>query len=375
MRHHARVAYLLLLVAVTGWTLALGVGAGAHQRAAERAPAGSWRREHLPSHVGPLFGLACVPRGKRTQCIAVGARAVPHPTRYYHGIILRSENGGKHWTTRSAPSGIGPLAYLACPTASFCMADGAEVSSLRHAVITTTDGGARWVKDHIPSNLQRYAVSGPISCVRKECWIEGQDHTLLFTSDGGKHFSIQALPAAVCGGCEQTNVADVTFVNASDGYATGAAGSAGLSQRAFEGVIWVTTDGGLHWRLTSLGTQSMLAITCVNPSQCWVASDTVYMTVDGGAHWSRQVLPRFRGFLNDLRCTRAGSEDHCVAVGENVDETGPIIVSTADGGAHWSRDRAPKGVGPLEQAAFVGGRGRASGFENNAEGNGVILAP
>ncbi len=328
-----------------------------------------------------MSGISCVPAAKRTECVAVGALAVANG-QPEHGAIIRSQNGGESWRRRGAPTGVGALAYVACSGSSFCMADGQALGGVQSVLISSTNGGVSWVRDHLPSNVRQYLLAGPISCVAEKCWIEGESHRLLFTRDGGKSFSTQLLPQATC--CVQTSVANVTFVNASDGYATGSAGGSGLAQSSFEGLVWRTIDGGAHWTMVTLGATSVLAISCVDPSHCWAAASTpgpyasltgtMYGTADGGATWSRQSLPRFRGSFNDLRCLRAARADRCFAAGENLDENGPIMVSTVDGGSHWRLDREPKRTGPLRQVAFVGTAGRAAGQESNASASGLILA-
>jgi hypothetical protein len=258
------------------------------------------------------------------------------------------------------------------------MADGQLTRSPHAVVITSTDGGARWVRHEVPASLQRYMPQGQIVRGRGVLDHRRLEQAALHTQRW-KELLAAGSAALVCQTCEQTGADDVTFVNGSDGYAAGEAGGVGLAVTPQEGAVWKTTDGGAHWTMAIQGLPAVEAISCIDSNHCWAAAATsttgeMYGTADGGNHWSHQAVPRFRGFFNDIRCERTAQEDRCFAVGENLGETAPVIASTIDGGYLWSLDREPKGTGPLSQAAFVGSAGRAAGHKENREVTGVILA-
>ena len=107
-----------------------------------------------------------------TSPSSVGAPAVPTP-------------GG-------ASIGVGGFDAVTCPTATLCVAVGANANK-SGVVATSSDGGLMWSSHSIPSGAPELDA---VACANTEdCVAVGSD-AALSTTDGGESWSTQALPSA-----------------------------------------------------------------------------------------------------------------------------------------------------------------------------------
>jgi photosystem II stability/assembly factor-like uncharacterized protein/putative cell wall-binding protein len=111
---------------------------------------------------------------------------------------------------------------------------------------------------------------------------------------------------------------DVTFADASHGWAVGDGGS-----------VLHTTDGGATWSPQNSGTTTrLLAVAFADTSRGWaVGVGTILHTSNGGVTWSPQMPSWFTNYLSGVAFTDAS---HGCAVGG-----AGVIVRTSDGGATW----------------------------------------
>jgi len=162
------------------------------------------------------------------------------------------------------------------------------------------------------------------------------------------------------------NLTDVSFVDASHGWAVGYAEDLPLDEGNLRGVILATTDGGLTWSPQNppAGTSQFQGVSFVDASHGWVVGGlTMLATADGGVTWAPQGLPADivsnHGSLHAVTFTDA---DHGWAVGNDW-ESGAFIAATSDGGAHWAAQNPPAGVTELQGVSFVdANRGWAVGW-------------
>jgi photosystem II stability/assembly factor-like uncharacterized protein len=63
--------------------------------------------------------------------------------------------------------------------------------------------------------------------------------------------------------------------------------------------------------------------------------------------WSTESLPSLLGSLNGISCLATSGGGHCVAVGQNITGTGPVVVVSNDGGKTWNAEDLPGGVAGL----------------------------
>jgi photosystem II stability/assembly factor-like uncharacterized protein len=91
-----------------------------------------------------------------TVCVAVGTRDYFDERQI--GAVVSTTNGGASWEREPVPSSIVDLEAVACRTRSLCEAVGTGRSS---AVIGTADGGSDWVPQGIPRSVSLTAVACP----------------------------------------------------------------------------------------------------------------------------------------------------------------------------------------------------------------------
>lgn len=201
-------------------------------------------------------------------------------------VILRTEDGGRHWEPLSFPAEYFPNLPFAIDTllyeVTFLDSLTGFVGSIG-SIFRTTDGGTTWDSTHVP---------------------RGYDQT-------GELF----FPA----------VNDIAFVDSLHGWATGGTGLDGA------GTILHSTDGGVHWAVSDSFTLASNAIAFASENfgaafgGFWGAA--VQVTSDGGNQWDSpwvQVpVPLFDGGWVD---TTEGW-----AVGADG-----AIVHTTDAGSTWN---------------------------------------
>jgi photosystem II stability/assembly factor-like uncharacterized protein len=264
---------------------------------------------------------------------------------------------------------------------------------------------ATWTRQApLPTGSDLYTVQ---MLSETEAWASGGAGELIHTTDGGQHWqstrlATESLPsvffvdpqhgwAAGNGFFHTTNggqswiqdndfgtIYDLFFVDALHGFACGNGG-----------VTYRTTDGGLHWAFSTVGSLTTLSsIAFVDAQHGWTLNidGQIHRSVDGGQSWTLQwdasgaylsTLQFFDalegwaiGGNTFLHTTNGGAtwaaanvppgtwshgasffdRQHGVSVGEYGN-----ITTTSDGGQHWTTIR-PIGSGPrLWDVGFAGG--------------------
>src|SRR5207237_6143066 len=121
--------------------------------------------------IGQFCELGAISCPSVTTCIAVGD----------NGTILETTDGSS-WNEQTVG---GALYGVACPTTEVCYAVGTE------RVLKTVDGGSTWADQDTGIGGGFAAISCPTSTT---CWaVRGVD-TVITTSDGGMHWSLQPFP-------------------------------------------------------------------------------------------------------------------------------------------------------------------------------------
>ncbi len=291
--------------------------------------------------------------------------------------------------TGTLPTPVHALQAVSCASAERCWAVGSTVGvnggANGAAVVATTDGGAVWTLETIPTSV---GFLSDISCGDvHHCAAAGQSGqtgggpgVVIVTDDGGATWTIQPIPN---GTTEVDTVACGTDLHCVAVAASGGPLEALVSSTP--GLPWVT--GGT---LPSAATTAT-ALDCTADSDCWATVDatagaqsigSVVRTTDGGTTWTPLQTPAGVGELNGISCvvpaaalpsvhptttvpgergspappegtTAApppGTADlggiRCVAVGTTstaVDSarTGQgVVLTTSDGGATWTRPPA-----------------------------------
>jgi len=237
------------------------------------------------------------------------------------GIVLKTTDGGSSWT-------LTRIGYKEVPTTVFFLdADNGWIGGATappgddegiggpSALLATTDGGHTW--------QSRYNV--PISIYRvffvdkMNGWASGSKGVIYSTVDAGltwnsQRTEIETGEGAVDlsgDGVKQFAVSGLQFIDKSNGFA-GASATEGEAGR-----LLVTSNGGATWRRQWLVPNAGIKdIFFLNQNQGWVLTDKgVYInyTIDGGRSW----LSEPKVFEQDVTLSRIAGADaeHIWAIG------------------------------------------------------------
>lgn len=229
------------------------------------------------------------------------------------GFILRTTDGGQHWSNVSPayatdlPNGE----YDGGVATMFLSASIAWVVTARHRVYHTTDGGQTWqerqLKPPADSNDTAYITFSNA----QDGWIvfnasvssSGEVYFIFSTIDGGNNWTFVSQSGK--GASQLPNGYEdwaLGFLNASTGWAGG--GYSNLAPSLF----YITYDGGKSWKQLSLPSPAG------KPSaKLWVLPPTFFSTTDG-------LLP--------------------VLYYVNAHDEGLELYATHDGGMTWSQSKA-----------------------------------
>jgi photosystem II stability/assembly factor-like uncharacterized protein len=241
-------------------------------------------------------------------------------------------------------------------------------------VLRTLDGGAHWTQVGDLAGLQPYvttgdfvgdgeaAIVGPPQKGTDLTTVAGPGGRVYSTTDGGSHWQEADIPVAL--GFLRSS----SFVSPQEGWiATGPPNGGSVS-------VYHTTDAGRHWRLlASTATTAALSglgpkgprIEFTSPEVGWISTFTqsgaalLLGTRDGGRAWRPVDLPAPPGVnMAGLRVTSDfptlfGTQGLLVAwiEAEGTAVTGRLVggaylYSTQDGGLHWTYVRAVAGPWP-----------------------------
>jgi photosystem II stability/assembly factor-like uncharacterized protein len=180
--------------------------------------------------------------------------------------LLRSRDGGKHWSI--ALNLAGGSGFVSVTGSRL----GAFVTSTSYRLYTTDDGGKTWSRRHLSMyvwNVQPMSSSA--------LWGFGSGGVLLHTSDAGRtwqHITIRVRDFQPSG---------LSFLNPSDGWITGTR----CDTTPCTPVILRTRDGGAHWLLIRFRPSfASDGFDWVTPRIGYVMlNGALYRTGDGGISW------------------------------------------------------------------------------------------
>ncbi len=352
-----RSIFIRLVPAMASIALAVGggpSGAGAIYRAVLGSPVArthlggtQWRfgRVPLPAEV---IGLAAVSCGSQRSCLAIGS------TDGIDTVLLRSTDGGLHWTERPDPAGIGNFSAVSCVSARRCMATTSSgfLGFSPSGVAISADGGLTWRPERsIPAARSGYW--GVVRCLSASvCYVfNAQARSYLTggierTTDFGEHWTTEHVSGPMAGAIN--GVLDASCVLPSACVAAGQWSRGGKLSP-----MLATSDGGSTWHVHVAPTAApdLEAVSCGSTRDCVAAggsgdgADAVAST-DGGVTWRRAAgLPAF-GIAWAATCTGART---CLLVGETASglANNGVVARTTDLGRHWTVTRTTRGGGIL----------------------------
>ncbi len=106
----------------------------------------------------------------------------------YHGTILKTVDGGEHWSKLS-PNVSGSIHAIRCKDSQNCIAVGDS-----NVLLKTIDGGANWTSIHPPSG--KSIDWAALFIADQEVWIGGSDATIAHSADFGANWITQTVGRA-----------------------------------------------------------------------------------------------------------------------------------------------------------------------------------
>jgi photosystem II stability/assembly factor-like uncharacterized protein/uncharacterized membrane protein YedE/YeeE len=263
------------------------------------------------------------------------------------GRLLATGDGGRSWHR------VGPkLRFLRL---DFLSTQGGYALTKSGVLLQTGDGGRARSRLHVFAGFPHQGLSaGTLEFVdRQHGFVGSADGRIYRSEDGGRTWA--RLPFG-CGGVFFA-FGGVAFVDPSRGYAICGSQAATVMQTK---ELFVTVDGGRHWRLRSrtgtrrdglpwTGYADALAFPSANIGYLSADRAGVYRTSDGGRSW-RTVL-----FSDDTYTVRDAS--WLDANTGYVLLYGSGLARTADGGRHWRQlydPRSPQELHPPASAVPSG---------------------
>lgn len=338
--------------------LALGVALSSTPVAAS-SPSAHWALGSVPATRDyPLRSVACTSKGcvAMAEACSPGGCGGPLP-----GKAFSSSDAGAEWSAGGWPEGTSNPDNIACGSATFCVlsAEKGSGSSFSYAILVTHNAGASFsVHDETSYTTSAAACASAKAClVLAEARSSDYTTTTLRTTNAGATWTAAAFPGkdeyvnyAACGSATDcvaigtSSDKPVAFHSVNDGaswkkVSVPSAFTGGLSSLsctagsciALSGTqVLLSKNGGSSWTLHGApSTDAYRAGACEGATCVLVGfSETgqvpvAVITKNGGATWVPQVLPRVRGSLSAVSCTRT----FCVAVGDRVLYTGATATS------------------------------------------------
>ena len=232
--------------------------------------------------------------------------------------IARTTSGGAHWQLQQG----GKPEYL--ESADFINKHDGWIAGTNGTLLHTTDGGARWNGPSAASNTDYWSVD---FAGRQDGWLAGGDEStmqgvVMHTSNGGATWSHETVAGAV--------LYSVYGLSASQAWAVGGDPAGG------NGVILHTSDGGSTWQVQDSGSALpwLGDVTFVNASDGWAVGEhgAVLHTMNGGETWTSVDV----GAADDLTAVCFTSALNGWIVGD-----GEGLLHTRDGGLTWTPVQVP----------------------------------
>lgn len=213
--------------------------------------------------------------------------------------LLKTSDGGESWARVDVTRGEDVDVKLA----GLRFADAAHgwVYGEAGALYATTDGGATWARQRVPT---RHLLLGATFIGARTGWLSGGGLTLLSTTDGGATWRAGVVYSPADSAASNTRTQSqqgsgqseepsrgahsqrlnaVSFADAETGWAVGAAGA-----------ILSTRDGGRTWRPQRSGMGGDLTdVKFLDRAEGWAVGTegVVLHTTDGGLTWRPEARP------------------------------------------------------------------------------------
>ncbi len=320
------VGALLVLTACTPDGPGGGTAAGTGSTIASGSPwRGALATDTLPAPVHDLQAVSCA---SAARCWAIGS-TLGSGGGPNGAAVVATTDGGAVWSLEAIPSSVGFLSDISCGDVHHCDAAGqsGQTGTGPGVVIDTADGGATWVIQTIPpgtTEVDGVACRSDLRCVAI-ARAGGPPETMVSDRAGAPFVAAGALPVGV------TTATALACTSDRDCWATvNTTGSAGST-----GSVVATSDGAASWSHlpTPAGIGELNGIDCDRrPTSGPGPTPTTARSAPGSAGGTTTTTSAGAGVAG-VGCVAVGSTSNSV----NAARTGRgVVITTTDGGAAWS---------------------------------------
>lgn len=278
------------------------------------------------------------------------------------GVVLRTSDGGRHWTRQNSHTEI-PLTnlFFSDKKHGWILTGGTRGVDLRDLLnpeesllLLTMNSGETWTRVPGVNALAIQFTS------EQDGWAAGNYASILKTSDGGKTWRpVSVPPAALPGPVEERDrvlaFTDLSFASPREGWIVGNR----FGDRGSEaGAILHTTDGGASWKALPLPApraglngaivrqlhhlkffSSSAGVLLADIERAGDTTSVIYSTVDGGKSWQeRGSLPGRLSALSMIDSLNGWAILH------DLRSKAALVSQTRDGGRTWSEVFRPADV-------------------------------
>jgi photosystem II stability/assembly factor-like uncharacterized protein len=293
----------------------------------------TWTPQTVPVPSDGMYAVAC-PTVK--TCYAGGADFSDD------AIVLRTTDGGAHWNFASLSSFQGyPVRSISCVAETTCLAVGSTPGNSPF-VYGTTDG-SHWNKQTI--DFIASASHSKVACASATQCAIVEGGTSFSTTDGGASWPHQTVPSAL-------EVPRALACPSPTHCLALTSDATGLAQ------VIVSDDGGTTWTPHALAPDAgaPMDVECPALDACFATTrslldgdpaTTVWLSADGGLTWKTGHLEHARSVLGTLACANARV---CLGVGDDG-RARPRAEVTTNGGLDWHEVSTPPGVNGVSAAS------------------------
>ncbi|MFC1853155.1 WD40/YVTN/BNR-like repeat-containing protein [candidate division CSSED10-310 bacterium] len=224
------------------------------------------------------------------------------------GIILSSQDGGKHWHKQHCP-----VDYEWLQGVSFSDSSHGWIAGSEGTILSTTNGGETWSGQHLKgAHLMDVLFLSPRFGLT--CGLNGQ---VFRTENGGSSWALVNTPT-------KNIINKMTSFQSDKVWAVGG-----------EGLVLRSLNGGKSWENLKSGSGELLYDVCfVDAFHGWICgrAGTVRYTADGGLTWESRKPPT----NSELCAIFFIDQKNGVTVGGAVHGDSPFYTTT-DGGLTWHK--------------------------------------
>lgn len=174
------------------------------------------------------------------------------------GTVISTSDGGNNWYVQNSGIFNYPIDDIFFLNRRLGWALSNDYFLQGTFLTRTTNGGANWLVTRLPDSLNVYSVVYFIDSLNG--FISGFSGNISKTTNGGIDWFETYIDSAYCPVLYLFPKKKISFLNAQTGYACG-------GHMDIAGIIWKTTNAGLHWFTYCVGPEPLLDIKPISVSR------------------------------------------------------------------------------------------------------------